>query len=197
MPKTQHTSATVPAVAIVPAGWWALADASGFYPDDLPRDWRLGYFANEHAGVYLPFAVWGNMPATALAGWRDDVHGRFGLFMETPSPTGAASARLRAAHDALGDNLVAWVRWGANPVDPGTLLAPAEPGTNAPTVGQALHCPPALRDDLRGGARWLREHAAAAPATLVVLPRPTSARLGEWRRLVTLVGFADLGPAVG
>lgn len=197
MSKTQHTRATVTAVATVPAGWWALADTANYYPDDLPRDWRLGYFANEHAGVYVPVAVWGNMPEAELAGWRDAVHGRFGLFMEAPSPTDGASARMHAAHDALGDNLVAWVRWGANPVEPGALLAPSEPGTDAPLVGQALHCPPALRDDLRGGARWLREHAAAAPATLVVLPRPSSARLGEWRRLAALLGFSELGPRGG
>lgn len=194
MPQSRPTSAVPSAVAIVPAGWWALADAASWYPDDLPEDWRLGYFANEHVGVYLPFRFWGKVTPVALRGWREDVHGRFGLFLEIPPPAGDASARLEAARDALGNNLVAWVRWGATSAAPGALLAPTAADMDSPLLGQALHCPSALRDDLRGGARWLAAHAAAAAATLVVLPRPASARLDEWRHLATLLGCAELAP---
>ncbi len=191
MSATGSNSTAARAVAIVPKGWWDLEDRPSFYPDDLPEDWRLGYFANEHPGVYLPVAVWGTTPAATLRSWQHDVHRRFGFFLEHPPPTGGAGARPEPALEALGDNLVAWVRWGDTLAAPGALLAPWVAEDTRLRIGQALHCPQALLDDLRGGARWLRSHAAAA-ATLVVLPQPTAKRLAAWRELAALLGLAEL-----
>jgi len=197
MATMQSSSTTAPAVTIVPADWCSLADAASYYPHDLPEDWRLGYFANEHAGVYVPRAVWGRATAEMLRSWREDVHGRFGFFLEWPSDAAATDAGVASASAVLRDNLVAWVRWSATPAEPGALLATAAPGKEAHRVGQALHCPPALLDDPRGAADWLRRSVAAASATLAVLPRPGSAQLTQWRQLAALLGFAELSPSRG
>ena len=201
MSASTSTTSAARAVAVVPTGWWGLADARGYYPDDLPRDWRLAYFANEHIGVYLPSAVWGAFPAVRLRSWQEEVHGRFGFFLQYPPQAVGAGARPEQARDALGDRLVAWVRWETGEDAPGALLDPSAPaplgGGTRPSFGQAVHCPRALLADLRGGAEWLRTCTTAAAATLVVLPRPTAAQLGAWRQLAALLGFAELSAPPG
>jgi hypothetical protein len=173
-------------MAVVPAGWGALADAGDYYPDDLPEDWQLAYFANEHSGLYLPLAGWTNLPAATLSSWREDVHAGFAFYLEWPA---SESARAGVARTALADNLAGWVHWHGAGGEPGELLAPEAADATSPPLGQALRCPPALLADLRAGARWLRAQAAAASITLIVLPRPTAAQLADWQRLAPLLGF--------
>jgi hypothetical protein len=178
------------AVAVAPAGWWALADAHAYYPDDLPADWQLTYFANEHPGVYVPLAAWSDLPAATLRRWHEDVHPGFVFYLEWPDRN---PAQADAARTALAGNLAGWVRWPGTAGATGELLAPHATATTTPRIGQALHCPPALLADLRGGALWLRAQVVAARVTLVVLPTPTSARLADWRQLAQLLGFAEPG----
>jgi hypothetical protein len=192
MSQTRSPAAATPAVAVVPPGWWALADAAWHYPDDLPQEWRLTYFANEYSGVYLPFTAWGTQPDVTLRTWREDVQAGFGFFLGLPQDTAAALDRPRAAQQALGANLVGWVRWPAAGMGAGDLLEPGGPDEEPRRLGQALHCPAPLLTDLRAGARWLREQVAAASATLLVLPHPTGTQLAEWRELVRLLGLAEL-----
>jgi hypothetical protein len=177
-------------VAVAPAGWWALADAHAYYPDDLPADWQLTYFANEHPGVYVPLAAWSDLPAAALRRWHEDVHPGFAFYLEWPDTNPAQAV---VARTALAGNLAGWVRWCGTAGATGELLAADATATTTTHLGQALHCPPALLADLRGGALWLRTQVVAASTTLVVLPAPTSARLGDWRRLAQLLGFGEPG----
>jgi len=39
-------------------GWDFPAWEQGFYPDDIPDDWRLAYYANEFSAVVLPQSFW-------------------------------------------------------------------------------------------------------------------------------------------
>jgi hypothetical protein len=181
-------------VAIVSEGWRGLADAASYYPPDLPEDWQLSYFANDYAGVYLPRQLWQAESASVLRGWRADVHDAFGFFLEAPPAADAAAASARAA-DALGAMLVACVRWHEAGADAGELWPACGAQSAAAPIGQALRCPPPLYADLRVGARWLRERACEAPATLVLLPQPTSVGLAQWRQLPALLGLAPLTPA--
>jgi hypothetical protein len=185
------------AVAIVTEGWWGLADAAAFYPDDLPDDWRLSYFANEYMAVYLPLQAWQAEPSAVLEGWQADVHAGFGFFLEWPYAADEAvdTAPILRAADALGDGLAALVQWGKDASAPGALWTPPSAGAPSRQIGQALHGSAALVQDLRAGARWLGERASRAPATLLLLPSPTSARLADWQRLPMLLGFEPLTPA--
>ncbi len=178
-------------VTIAAAGWWALTDADTYYPDDLPEDWRLGYFANDYAAVYLPACAWGNQRIETIGQWAGDVNEAFRFFLEQPqadAPAGMTSAGMTppAMAAALGQRLGGWVRWHAEGI--GTLLRP-DAATSAP-AGRAVACPQALVPDLRAGARWLRAQAAAA-FTLVILTRPTSTQLANWRQMQQLLGLAE------
>lgn len=52
----------------------------GFYPEDLPADWRLSYYANEHRVVLVPAARLHD--ATAIAQWVQDVDVGFRFVFE-------------------------------------------------------------------------------------------------------------------
>jgi len=43
-----------------------------FFPDDLPEDWRLSYYANEYAAVLVPETKWRSESA-ALEQWTEEV----------------------------------------------------------------------------------------------------------------------------
>ncbi|MBJ6611296.1 MAG: hypothetical protein JG718_13115 [Candidatus Thiothrix moscowensis] len=70
-----------------PADWQRL-----FYPEDLPQEWRISYYANEFASVLLPVSVWDELPARQAVLWMAEVRPEFRFFAEiTP-------ALLRADH---------------------------------------------------------------------------------------------------
>ncbi len=59
-----------------------------FYPDDLPEEWRLTYYANEHTIVEIPEERWRNADPETLEEWGDDVHERFQFVVPfTPNPS--------------------------------------------------------------------------------------------------------------
>jgi hypothetical protein len=63
------------AVGLEGPGW-----DSEYYPDDLPEDWRLGYYANEYPGVLIPAAVWAEDPDVAQ--WLEDVSEGFVFYLQ-------------------------------------------------------------------------------------------------------------------
>ncbi|MCB1758740.1 MAG: hypothetical protein KDI68_03030 [Gammaproteobacteria bacterium] len=64
-------------------GWDHAAWQGGFYPDDLPEDWRLGYYANEFSGVLLPESIWRQLNAAVCRAWCDDVGELFRFYLQT------------------------------------------------------------------------------------------------------------------
>lgn len=59
-----------------PADWQRI-----FYPEDLPEDWRVSYYANEFACVLLPATVWEN-PSIQAAFWQAEVQPDFRFYLE-------------------------------------------------------------------------------------------------------------------
>ena len=90
----------------------------GYYPDDLPRDWQLGYYANELSAVLLPVAGWRDVAQDQLAEWAEDVHPgfRFYLLADAGVPIEAQLARATALGDRLGALL--WPSAPAPAADP-------------------------------------------------------------------------------
>jgi hypothetical protein len=190
---SQAPTAALASVAVVADGWWNLADAAGYFPEDLPDDWRPVYFANDYQGVYLPYADWQQVPRDTLADWHREVHAGFSWYLEWPAPERPASAapeQLAAAAASLGHKLGACVRWCADTDAPGELWSPPHDARAMCRIGQALRCPSAAQRDLRAAARWLQAVAGAAPTTLVVLSKPTSGQLADWQQLPALLGLA-------
>jgi len=66
-------------------GWRHANWLDSFYPEDLPQDWRLGYYSNEFNTVLVPADYWQNMPPGECEQWLDDVHPGFEFYIECHS----------------------------------------------------------------------------------------------------------------
>lgn len=55
-----------------------------FYPQDLPEDWQLGYYANEFPAVLVPASEWQAGTGFAIEDWQDDVSEHFRFYIEWP-----------------------------------------------------------------------------------------------------------------
>ncbi|WP_172597604.1 hypothetical protein [Sulfuriflexus mobilis] len=77
-------------------GWEHPQWLDSYYPDDLPEDWRLGYYANEFGCVLLPPEVWGAANEATVEQWLDDVEEGFLFFLELPARPMATAGGLAA-----------------------------------------------------------------------------------------------------
>ncbi len=177
-------------IDVAPEGWWALAAADSFFPEDLPADWRLTYYANTFNAVLIPASYWTAVPARTLADWRADVHPGFRFYLERPGQT--RQHQLDRAADALGDSLAAFVAMppASDPEAAAALLDPKTPSEQR-RIGSALRCPSALNGDLRGARDWLLARIAVAPGDpwFLILRQPTAQELQGWRDLLVLMGL--------
>lgn len=65
---------------------WSPADwGRVFYPEDLPEDWRISYYANEFGCVLLPAEGWVN-PLVEAAFWQAEVSPDFRFYLEITMP---------------------------------------------------------------------------------------------------------------
>ena len=63
-------------------GWLHAHWLNSFYPEDLPEDWRLGYYSNEFNTVMIPAYYWQDMHLGECEDCLDDVHPEFQFFIE-------------------------------------------------------------------------------------------------------------------
>jgi len=63
-------------------GWDHLQWQGTFYPDDLPEDWRLNYYANEYSTVLVGEADWRSHLDT-LGEWIDEVPEGFRFYLQS------------------------------------------------------------------------------------------------------------------
>lgn len=179
-------------ILISPRGWCDLADAEAFYPDDLPPDWRLTYFANLFPAALLPYTDWAAADAATLSDWAHEVNARFRFVLEAPPASAAADPG--AAEQRLGAVLAGWVGGVPAPAPAARLPAAVRgwrgAGTMSTAEGYAVTAPAALHDDLRAARRWLQglERGAGAAPRLIVLERPRSSTLEAWLTLIALLG---------
>ncbi|WP_428609357.1 hypothetical protein [Sedimenticola sp.] len=87
-----------------------------FYPDDLPPEWRLTYYANEFPQLLLPAAVWMAGRTEQFCDWRDDVPDGFRFVLDVTGldmDDGRALTPLQRGVSALGERLAGVVSWSA------------------------------------------------------------------------------------
>lgn len=89
-------------VMVGACGWEHPAWDASFYPDDLPADWRMGYYSNEFPVLQLPLSrILGATP-DELEEWTEDSHEGFRLVVELDSSLNAeAEARLQSLRSRL------------------------------------------------------------------------------------------------
>jgi len=154
------------ALDLVTHGWEIPGWERAFYPEGLPEDWRLTYFANEFPAVLVPSGHWTRAGDAAIRAWSADVHENFRFYLEDPEAGSAPEVR-EGAVAALGTRFAGWV------TAPGRASVPAgtrpcfewrgEAGTSLP-AGRlpAWRIPPALGDHLRAARAWLEALAAGS-----------------------------------
>lgn len=64
------------------AGWARPDWAAPYYPDDLPADWRLDYYANDCDCVLLTPDDWGSLDAERFADQLDELASTFRCFVQ-------------------------------------------------------------------------------------------------------------------
>ncbi len=84
------------------AGWDHPAWTGAFYPDDLPADWRLVYYANEFPVVLVPAAVFAAADRAALEDWREAAETGMRLLFELDPARSLDAQRARAAELETG-----------------------------------------------------------------------------------------------
>lgn len=95
-------------------GWEHPAWVGDFYPDDLPPEWRLTYYANEFPLLLLPGEAWRTADRERLRGWCEDVSERFRFVLDVSGigpDAGTTLGQLQACRCALGDRLAGAVSW--------------------------------------------------------------------------------------
>ena len=102
-------------------GWSRTPWAQAYYPEDMPDDWRLAYYANEADCVVVPVGEWRGTDADQVAVWAGEVGERFRFFLDAgeAGPDPGLSA-------ALGEAFGGWLV-GADTGAPGALLPLATP----------------------------------------------------------------------
>ncbi len=180
----------------VRTGWDPSAGDADFYPDDLPEDWRLTYFANALGAVVLDAGAWGRADAGRIAQWCGDVPSSFAFYLRHDPRVAAVSAPA-AIQTGLGERFGGWILC-PDQDGPGDLPEPVyvQLGSVSAAAGShlsALACavPAGLDTDLRAARAWLEELAAGARG------RPALALLGgarfedvrRWQSLVELLGL--------
>ena len=84
-------------------GWRHASWVEGFYPDDMPQEWRLAYYSNEFEAVLVPWDDLQDTQSEALQAWFDDTDENFAFFIELP--LSASKTHVEMVLNALGPRL--------------------------------------------------------------------------------------------
>lgn len=200
----------MPRVLPLRTGWHPASERSDSYPEDLPSQWRLAYFANEYWGVLVPADRWSRLGTDEARDWVADTPSRFRFYLDLDGRDPAGTLSHVCA--SLGDRLGGLVGSGsalsaAAGLGVGRLLRipPDRPEPDSlDGLGVAWVIPEALIGDLRGAGAWLEarvrgvEAQALAPSAGPGATRPQLALLEEcrfedlarWQTMLELMGFA-------
>ncbi|MFZ5467121.1 MAG: hypothetical protein ACOZAI_07635 [Pseudomonadota bacterium] len=168
--------------------WRHAAWQGGFYPDDLPAEWRLTFYANEFDALGLEAAAWLEPSLDELGGWVADTREGFRIYPELPArAVPDLEARLKALGPRLGATLAGE---GCSPelIELAGRFAPvwAQAAITAPSVNPGMDCaeglPPVAHD--------LVEALEPGRAPLVVLDSP-GVDLRAARRVMEALGPRD------
>ena len=65
-------------------GWRHERWLTSYYPDDLPEDWQLTYYANDFEVVIVPQAYWTPSKGYPVGDWQEAVGENFRFYLEYP-----------------------------------------------------------------------------------------------------------------
>ncbi len=172
-------------------GWDHGAWRGVLYPEDLPADWRLAYYALRFDVVMLSWFQVRSASVSTLIAWAADTDKEFRFIIRCAQP--ATLRELGPAQEVLGCRL-AGVLLDQAPVTAGAraqcgYALHAVDGAAAP--GRVLLLPPL---GIRARANWLTAQLAQCPHDepvygLVPGPSPALQALDELANLIELLGL--------
>lgn len=191
----------MPVIMPIRTGWDPLPTEPGFYPDDLPEDWRLAYAANALRGLLLEPVLWRAADVPCLSQWASDVPASFRFYLALDATEicvpGLTGSELIRARNLLGERFGGWVGV-ADPVQgygqsDTWYVEVASIGAAAASPADRLACavPESLAADLRGARAWLEGLAGAARGrpTLALMGQARFADVTRWQILAELLGL--------
>ena len=96
--RADNSEALLADVVVGARGWLHKPWIESFYPEDIPQDWRLGFYANEFNTLLVPWSQWSESVA-ALEAELDDVADDFHLYLELPLTQQPLPAHLSEIKD--------------------------------------------------------------------------------------------------
>jgi len=87
-------------VVVGARGWLHDRWKESFYPDDIPEEWRLGFYANEFNTLLVPWSQWSES-VEALEEGLEDTADDFHLYLELPAQQQALPAHLAEIKDRV------------------------------------------------------------------------------------------------
>ena len=133
-----------------------------FYPDDLPEDWRLSYYANEFSAVLVPEDKWRSNLGN-LDEWVDEVPEDFLFYLQS---SGGESPELTQISDQLGEN-----------------FAGLSGGVSSAVMVEFSS------KSLREWREWLEQNAAQLKAIFLVDENISIKQLSEFKSLVEMLNL--------
>lgn len=160
-----------------------------YYPDDLPDDWRLDYYANDCDCVLLTAQDWGELDTAAFAAALAETPDRFRCFVAGGAGDAAAAGAVAAV---LGEPRVVLL---VDRIDPAVSQLPQWPvdGEDRWCDPERRHCVVRWRlDDFDLRALRHRGDALDPRTRALVIDGPCGdpARIAELRALLELMGRA-------
>lgn len=167
-------------------GWHNDNWQNGFYPEELPEDWRLGYYSNHLRAVLVPPETWRSSQANTEE-WLQDIYPEFRMVLAWEPGEGdpvASVTRFLQQSGPIADNVDAYLVLLDGPAESQLARAISMLSAHRPVslVGRnykALDIDPVLSDTANIAECWLpdsQEKPAAKGEFLVVL---TSERDGK------------------
>lgn len=86
---------------------WESESWQGFYPADLPEDWRLDFYCNEFRAVVVPTGAWQKIGDVDLEEWRENAHEQFRFYFEKSSKQ--VSDSVDEMIESLGAQWGGWI----------------------------------------------------------------------------------------
>ena len=157
-------------------GWDLPHWENSFYPDDLPRDWRLSYYANEFSAVFVPAHVW-QAEQVNLGDWGDEVGQGFRFYLQQAEKI-SSEAELLEVKQALGSCFGGFVELGSSKSQADTI--------NKKSGVAIINW---QNKDLRGWREWLQHNGSSLKAIFLNEKDLTYKQLSDFKSLVELLNL--------
>jgi len=174
----QESASTQSSIQVGAFDWQRLHWSGDFYPDDLPEDWRLSYYANEFSAVLVPAQIWQSQGAD-IEHWCDEVHEGFRFYLHREAGAVADIEKKSAeVRQRLGAQFAGFVDLSSG--FSGDIQIHKTPAVAVINVQSK---------NLRAWSGWLQDNASGLRAVFLNDQSLSYKELNEFKSLVELLNL--------